>query len=1093
MYKDDSISQVPGSDSTPVQNSRQSKSKRLNFDFEPGPSFKPSAINIPSFNGLNKTSDTSTTLESSIPLQYLAEEKSLATTPNKHHQSCHQEFPSLSSSPVLSSNHGMSLSSSPSPHHMNIESSLHNSKFAKPVTPFKNPHTLLSSPTRINPQNASELFFTPRSSPIQPQYQPDPFLDEPPHETEHTPTQSNYRKQKSLKTLLEGIPSLDQTSYQQLINLSDDEIENFDAEQSKTKLRDSLKFIKAALEAAYKSQNEASHLKLQHQFLKIEAHEASQRYQVETNIVQREVDRLRYDHFDQQKLRLQSDASSAKGKLSKEVDKTALRKFKSYRNTGRQSHKSRIKNRDSTDFTADDDDDPSLSEDDLQIMPDTDNYDNYTKKEIDRLNSVNSQQQQQLDDYKRKLYKAKIRLKEANLELEERTQEVARLRARLREGRKQREQLEQFIINQEKSLRQVDDNSMNVSSILILDNKNQDRQTEKDKSSAINENKQNDSKDANIEYSSAYSLEQINSPSIPNNEKLQLNSPYTPQKPKHSQNKDGRKRMEDLEVLADRKSPGSSKPKNKSKHRYGDLEKESKPLIKTPTSSDNTHRDNTESIGFDDNNKNQKTRASKNLNINDLLSSPVSYPIEKRTSSQSSISSMDSVIIAKEPSIEEETHHSGSKEIQLTGSSTITSEESLKSSTNSYTIKDRDPFQPKRNSGLKSPVAFSKEQLHLQRHRPMAAPISLPSPSSIHSSLAYPQLHSFTSGSPNQLPPLQGSSSHQYPYPHQPVLHQHRTQRNSRGFLPPTPNRALQQSKVTGLGGLGLFPLSSPEKRRRRSSSMSMCEQTLREDRDEFHNHSINLPPFAQPPQSETSIQGESSAHNQGRYFMAYSQSSPDRPPGQLQYQNSGLPKMSVPVGYQQPPQQQQVTVHGYLGPSIGRHQYNPSIPSSPGPYNTYDEDLERRVEYPNERQIQPNVPYSMTPRLQSTNIPSPQSMNLPIPPQLQQRYLGSSVVSTHHTYERQQQQQQPQQQQQQQHYIQQDSVSGYSQSRSSPIVGSETLNNGPVHTARDITNQPVSMGFESTPTIDYYGNTQQHQQTAMKSPKKKQHLDHDK
>lgn len=144
-----------------------------------------------------------------------------------------------------------------------------------------------------------------------------------------------------------------------LLNLTEDDIKNDSAEGCKEKLVDAAELLRQATNTIQKFKSLVSQMKLQNQLLTIETHESAQRFEVENNLVKREVDRLRYEQIDHQ-------------------------------------HS-------------------------IAVAVET------------RFDS---------DTYRRRLQRAKLKLKDANREIEERDIEIARIKKRLREGRLHREALE---------------------------------------------------------------------------------------------------------------------------------------------------------------------------------------------------------------------------------------------------------------------------------------------------------------------------------------------------------------------------------------------------------------------------------------------------------------------------------------------------------------------------------------------------------------------------------------------------------------------------------------------------------------------------
>lgn len=147
-----------------------------------------------------------------------------------------------------------------------------------------------------------------------------------------------------------------------LLDLTADDIENESDDICKSQLIDATELLRHATNTIQKFKGLISQIKLQNQLLTIETHEAAQRFEVENNIVKREVDRLRYEQIDHQNSVAAAETRSDSG------------------------------------------------------------------------------------TYRRRLQNAKLKLRDAGKEIEERDREIARIKKQLREGRLHREALEEALI-----------------------------------------------------------------------------------------------------------------------------------------------------------------------------------------------------------------------------------------------------------------------------------------------------------------------------------------------------------------------------------------------------------------------------------------------------------------------------------------------------------------------------------------------------------------------------------------------------------------------------------------------------------------------
>lgn len=146
----------------------------------------------------------------------------------------------------------------------------------------------------------------------------------------------------------------------------------------------------------YRSQ--ASQLKLQNQLLMIETHEASQRHEVENHLIKRELDRLRFDQIDRQN---EAAAAAAAAEPQFVAGSTS--------NLSGLVHQPAGSNRS-------------------------------TASGVASPGSTDS------DTYRRRLQRAKLRIRDYDKELEQKNKEVAMLKKRLRESRLHREALEDALV-----------------------------------------------------------------------------------------------------------------------------------------------------------------------------------------------------------------------------------------------------------------------------------------------------------------------------------------------------------------------------------------------------------------------------------------------------------------------------------------------------------------------------------------------------------------------------------------------------------------------------------------------------------------------
>lgn len=87
---------------------------------------------------------------------------------------------------------------------------------------------------------------------------------------------------------------------QHLLELTSNNVNELPEDMQRNRLLEASQLLQQATGTISKFQKMVSQMKLQNQLLAIETHEASQRFEVEKSIVQREVDRLRYEQIDYQ-------------------------------------------------------------------------------------------------------------------------------------------------------------------------------------------------------------------------------------------------------------------------------------------------------------------------------------------------------------------------------------------------------------------------------------------------------------------------------------------------------------------------------------------------------------------------------------------------------------------------------------------------------------------------------------------------------------------------------------------------------------------------------------------------------------------------
>ena len=155
-------------------------------------------------------------------------------------------------------------------------------------------------------------------------------------------------------------------------------------------------------------------LKLQNQLLMIETHEASQRHEVENHLVKRELDRLRFDQIDRQNEAAAAATAAATAAAASTVE-------------SKPSPSSNLLSVPTSNVSS-------------SVHPTTGN----AKNAAAVLSSPGSTDS---DTYRRRLQRAKLRIRDSDKEIEQKNKEIAMLKKRLREGRLQREALEEALVN----------------------------------------------------------------------------------------------------------------------------------------------------------------------------------------------------------------------------------------------------------------------------------------------------------------------------------------------------------------------------------------------------------------------------------------------------------------------------------------------------------------------------------------------------------------------------------------------------------------------------------------------------------------------
>lgn len=87
----------------------------------------------------------------------------------------------------------------------------------------------------------------------------------------------------------------DANSLSTLLDLTDEDVMSMELDMARLTLKSAVRQLRSTKESADKMKSLVSQLELQNKLLTIENHESAQRYEVENNIVKREVDRLRLD------------------------------------------------------------------------------------------------------------------------------------------------------------------------------------------------------------------------------------------------------------------------------------------------------------------------------------------------------------------------------------------------------------------------------------------------------------------------------------------------------------------------------------------------------------------------------------------------------------------------------------------------------------------------------------------------------------------------------------------------------------------------------------------------------------------------------
>lgn len=183
----------------------------------------------------------------------------------------------------------------------------------------------------------------------------------------------------------------------QFLTLTAPQIDVHTLVQLKETLFSAAQYLQHADQVIKYYRNQASQLKLQNQLLMIETHEASQRHEVENHLVKRELDRLRFDQIDRQNEAAAAAAAAAAAEHQFVAGSTS--------NFSGLVHQPAGSNRSAA-------------------------------------SGVASPGSTDSDTYRRRLQRAKLRIRDYDKELEQKNKEVAMLKKRLRESRLHREALE---------------------------------------------------------------------------------------------------------------------------------------------------------------------------------------------------------------------------------------------------------------------------------------------------------------------------------------------------------------------------------------------------------------------------------------------------------------------------------------------------------------------------------------------------------------------------------------------------------------------------------------------------------------------------
>jgi hypothetical protein len=197
----------------------------------------------------------------------------------------------------------------------------------------------------------------------------------------------------------------------QFLTLTAPQIDILTLVQLKETLFSATQYLQHADQVVKHYRSHVAQLKLQNQLLMIETHEASQRHEVENHLVKRELDRLRFDQIDRQNEAAAAAAAAA-----------AVSTVESKQSPG------------STLSTA------PASNISSSVYPTAGNA-KYVATVLSSPGSTDS------DTYRRRLQRAKLRIRDSDKEIEQKNKEIAMLKKRVREGRLQREALEDALVN----------------------------------------------------------------------------------------------------------------------------------------------------------------------------------------------------------------------------------------------------------------------------------------------------------------------------------------------------------------------------------------------------------------------------------------------------------------------------------------------------------------------------------------------------------------------------------------------------------------------------------------------------------------------